>query len=73
MTVLTIPKKMTKEDLVIIPRKEYEELLFREPRIAEEVPMTASEKRSLAQAHKDLKAGKLLTLDEFARKMGRKR
>lgn len=70
MTVLTIPKKMVKEDLVIISRKEYETLLFRAPRIVDEIPMTVSEKRALAQARKNLKEGKTLSLNEFARKMG---
>ena len=76
MAILTIPKKMekmAKEDLVIIPRKEYEKLLFREPKVVAEVPMTASEKKSFARAEKNLKAGKLLSADEFARKMGIKR
>jgi len=66
MTVLTIPKKMAKEDIVLISRGEYETLLSR----AQEVRMAPDEKRALIRARKNLKAGKLLSLYEFSRKLG---
>ena len=69
MTTAMLIKKMEKEDLILIPRKKYEELLFREPRIVDEVPMTASEKRALTHARKELKQGKTLSFDEFSRKL----
>ena len=64
--------KNSKGDFITIPRQEYEMLVHRAFPIDDE-PFTASDKRAFEQARKDLKAGRLLTLDEFARKMGRKR
>lgn len=72
MTTATLIKKFKKEGFVVVPRDEYDELKANSFRIDNE-HMTASEKRAFVQARKDLKAGRLLTLDEFARKMGRKR
>ncbi len=72
MTTATLIKEFKKKGFVMIPREEYDELKANSFRVDNE-PITASEKRAFAQARKDLKAGKLLTLDEFARKMGRKR
>lgn len=38
--------------------------------IVDDEPFTAAEKRALLQSRKDLKTGKLLSLDEFSRKLG---
>lgn len=71
MNLVTIPRKLVvNDDLVIIPRKEYESLKARSVPV---VRMTADEKKALIRARKALKAGKLLSLDEFRREMGRSR
>src|SRR3989338_9764341 len=71
MIVITIPRKLaSRDDLVVIPRKEYESL---KARVVPEVRMTASEKKALARARKAFKEGKLLSLDAFKQEMGRPR
>jgi len=71
MNVITILKNLaSKDDLVVISRKEYESLKARTVPV---VPMTASEKRALVRARRDFAAGKLLSLDEFRRQLGRSR
>ena len=60
MTTITIPKEVAKKgDLVIIPRKEYEELSrWREfIRSFKTFTPTASEKRDLKKAREDYKNG----------------
>ena len=72
MNVVTIPKKITgaRDDLVVLPRREYESL---RARVIPEARMTTSEKRALVRARRAFKEGKLLSLDEFKREMGRPR
>ncbi|TSC80773.1 MAG: hypothetical protein G01um101429_82 [Parcubacteria group bacterium Gr01-1014_29] len=69
MPTLTIPKKLTKgEDLVVIPRKEYEELLRVQQSMPEKVKTfkpTASEKKAIAEARKRFAKGEYLTLEEL--------
>lgn len=70
MPTLTIPKELTKKgELVIIPRKEYEEFLRFRRKALPEVSMTRAQKRSLMQARKNLAQGKYLTLDELKQKL----
>ena len=71
MKVITIPKNLIKnDDLVVIPRREYEEFLrFRFSKI-KEVNMTSQQKRILAQARKNLKKGKFLAIYELKEKLG---
>ncbi|HEY4504553.1 MAG TPA: hypothetical protein VJI73_02155 [Candidatus Paceibacterota bacterium] len=59
MQVLTIPKKLVSDDLVIIPRKEYEQLKARPNYVEGE--LKAVIKRRLARAHKDVLAGRNLS------------
>ena len=69
MRVVTIPKALTRKgDLVIIPRKEYERLL--ELKQLKEFQPTTAQKRALARAERNLKKGKTLTYDAFARALG---
>lgn len=71
MSIITIPKKMTaKDDLVVLPRKEYEALLRLRPRMITEVVMTQPQKLALQKARKNLAQGKSLTLNELKRKLG---
>ncbi len=57
-----------KSDTVTIPRLEYELLLKRKG--IKEIEMTSAVKRALNRARRDFKLGKLLTLDEFRKKVG---
>jgi len=69
MNTVTIPKKLAnKDDLVVIPRKEYEALLALK-KIKEFTPTTA-QKRALAEAENNLKKGKTLSYDELVEKLG---
>ena len=69
MRIVTIPKALTRKgDLVIIPRREYERLL--ELKKVKEFQATATQKRALAKAERNLKKGKTLTYDAFAQALG---
>lgn len=61
MNTITIPRKITKgEELVVIPRKVYEEYL----QLRKSIPvmkMTGSEKREWEKAKKDYEQGKYIT------------
>ncbi|TRZ82879.1 hypothetical protein D4R86_01180 [bacterium] len=68
MTTILISKKITKgEELIIIPRKDYERLLGL--KISEFQP-TLSQKRILIEARKNRKKGNVLTLNEIKNKLG---
>lgn len=71
MVTITIPKKLMKnDDLVVVPRREYEEFLdFRLKKI-KEVELTSLQKRALIRARKNLSKGKFLTIYELKQKMG---
>ena len=69
MTTITIPRQMTaKDDLIIIPRKEYEFLLIRS-RVKTFVP-TMAQKRALARGERNLRQKKTLSYDQFRRALG---
>lgn len=71
MSTITIPRELTKKgELVIIPRKEYEEFLRHRLKEAGELALTASQKKRLQKARKNLAAGKYLTVYELKRKLG---
>ena len=58
MNVITIPKKLVKkDDMVIIPRKEYELLLQRQPKVIPVVKLTTAEKRAIARSEKEFSRG----------------
>jgi O6-methylguanine-DNA--protein-cysteine methyltransferase len=69
MTTVTIPKKLAeKGDLVIIQRREYEDLL--EFKKAKEFTPTPAQKRALSRAEANLKQGKTLSYHELAKNLG---
>ena len=73
MTTITIPQKLIKDDLVIIPRKEYEKLLksyLEQSKKQKEVILTSSQKDRLKKARKNLTQGKFLTLYDLKQKLG---
>ena len=69
MNVVTIPRRIVRgdDDLVVIPRKEYEVLLAR-PAVREFTP-TKAQKLALARAERNFNKRKLLSYDEFSRRM----
>ena len=71
MNTITIPRRMmARDDLVIVSRKEYEDLLRRCLRKTSEVELTPLQKRKLVQARKNMARGNYLTIDELERKLG---
>jgi hypothetical protein len=69
MNTITIPKKLAKEDdLIVVSRKEYEALLGLK-RIKEFTP-TATQRKALAKAEQNLKQGKTFSYNELVRKLG---
>ncbi|MDP3052357.1 MAG: hypothetical protein Q8N22_00120 [bacterium] len=71
MATITIPKELIKDnDLVIIPRRDYEKFLSYRPREGRELALDISQKRRLQKARKNLAAGKYLTIYGLKRKLG---
>jgi hypothetical protein len=71
MNTITIPRKITKgQELIVIPRKEYEEFLRRPLKENEELILTTSQKRQLQKARRNLAKGKYLTIHELKEKLG---
>ena len=69
MTILTIPKKLAQHgDLIILPRKQYEELTKLAK--AREFLPTQAQKRALAKAENNLNKGKTLSYGDVVRKLG---
>ena len=69
MNTITIPRNLIKnDDLVIVPRKEYEKLLS--SRLIPEFQPTTAEKKDLARARKNRAQGNFLTIDELKHKLG---
>ncbi|MDP3934723.1 MAG: hypothetical protein Q8Q46_00650 [Candidatus Giovannonibacteria bacterium] len=69
MNTITIPKKMAqKDDLIVIPRKDYE--FLRQLRVMKEFSPSTAQKKALAQAEKNLKKGKTLSFNELVHKLG---
>lgn len=72
MITITIPKKVTKgEELVIVPRKKYEEF-SKWQKMFKNFKPSASEKADLKKARMDYKAGRVITIDELKRKLATK-
>lgn len=69
MTIVTIPKKIIKQDddLIVIPRKEYESLLA--VRQFKEFIPTLAQKKALAQAENNFKKGKTLSYNELVKRL----
>ena len=69
MKAVTIPKALSKSgDLVVIPRREYEQLIALK-KIREFQP-TARQIADLKRAERNLKAGKALSFDAVAKSLG---
>ena len=73
MATITIPKNLIKnDDLVVIPRKEYEEFYqWKETgKMFKTFTPTAAQKKDFKKAREDYKQKKYITLDEFKRRLG---
>lgn len=71
MNVVTIPKKLAqKDDLVVIPRKEYEGLLRGRPKLIPVARLTPTEARAIERSEKELARGDYITLDELEHELG---
>lgn len=68
MPTITISKNLIKDDLVVIPRKEYESLL--KLKAIREFSPTAAQKKALRRAKRNFSRGKTLSYDELAQKLG---
>lgn len=69
MTTTTIPKRITKgAELVVMSRKEYERLLT--SRLVPIFKPTATQKKALGRARKNLARGKYITLEELRHELG---
>jgi len=69
MNTITIPKNLSgKDDLVIIPRKEYEALL--KLKKVKEFNPTLTQKKALLRAENSFKKGKTISYDKLAKKLG---
>ena len=69
MKAVTIPREVARhDDLVVVPRKEYEALL--EIRTIQEFSPTLEQRKALVKAERNLKLGKSLSYDELTRALG---
>ena len=69
MDTITIPKKLAnKDDLVVVPRREYQALL--ELKKFKEFKPTAAQKKALTGAENNLRKGKTLSYNELVKKLG---
>ncbi len=69
MNIITIPKSIAAAgDLIIIPRKRYEELTLMK-KYAECVP-TSAQKRAFVVARQNFHKGKTLSYNELVKKLG---
>ena len=67
---IAIPKELSKnEDLMVIPRSDYEEFLQLK-KIIPLVELTPSERKAIKQAKKEIKQGKYLTLNQLKNELG---
>lgn len=70
MPTLTIPRKLTKgEELVVIPRKEYDEFSQWQKTVKYFNP-TPAQIKTLRKAQEEYTKGKYLSLNEFKHKLG---
>jgi len=69
MNTVTIPRRIVKnDDLIVMPRRDYEALL--EFRKIQEFKPTAAQRQSLVKAEANLRKGKTLKYDELVGKLG---
>jgi len=73
MAVITIPKELArKEDLVVIPRSEYEEFLALK-RVIPSVKPTKAELKIIRRGEREFREGKYVEWGEIKRGLARRR
>jgi hypothetical protein len=73
MATITIPKNLIKnDDLVVIPRKEYEEFYQWKETVKpfKTFMPTATQKKDLKRARREYVAGKYITLNQLENELG---
>jgi len=71
MSVVTIPKQLTgKDELVVIPKREYRELLIWKNRMFKEVKPTKDELKAIERGRKEISKGNFVTLSQFKKELG---
>ena len=71
MSVITIPKQLGKnDDLVIIPKREYKELLSWKNRIVKEIKPTRAELKAIEKGRREIAEGNYVTLSELKKELG---
>ena len=69
MDTITIPKKLAhNDDLVVIPKSEYESLI--KLKNIKEFKPTNTQKEALARAERNFKSGKTMSYNELVRRLG---
>jgi len=69
-SIVTIPKKVSGgEELVVIPRKQYETLLRRQ-KVVPVIKMTSTQKKDLEEARREYKKGEYITLEQLEHELG---
>jgi len=67
---VAIPKELSRNrDLIVIPRSDYEEFLQLK-KIIPLVELTASERKAIKEAKKEIKQGKYSTLNQLKDELG---
>ncbi len=70
MTTMTIPKAfLASDDLIVMPRKEYEAL---KSRVVPEYAPSPAERRAIARARKNFREGKTISLAQLERDLARR-
>jgi hypothetical protein len=70
MSVITIPKQLMREkELVLIPKKEYDEFLGLK-KVIKTVKPNAAEKRVIERGRRAVAKGDFVTLDELKKELG---
>lgn len=68
--IITIPKK---GEFILVPKKEYETLVRRQPKLIQVEKLTASEKHAIAMSDKELIKGDYVTLDQLEHELASSR
>lgn len=72
MPTITIPENLiNNDDLVVIPRREYESLVYFKMKKIGEIELTAKQKKSISQSEKELKNKEYFTLNELEQHLAR--
>ena len=74
--IITIPNPKTfeyEENMVLIPKKEYETLIYIKSGHLPETTLTSKQKKAILASEKELASGKYFTLNELEKYLARPR